>query len=188
MRHALHALIITCTLTLAGCGGSPTVRTTFLNSVDLANMTNHMATSFAQDDLISDRNQGDTPWVIAINRVTNHTNQVIPEREKWLYLARLRARLAQSHVAEARSLIWVIPPEQWSAVQEELGAPAAPPELRMSPTHQMTAEFYTLTSSSGAGRADTYHCAFSLFDLTTGAEIWRDAWEVKHWMEGRTYD
>jgi len=172
----------------SGCGGPPKARTTFLNSVDLINMTDQMAGSLAQHPVICARTMNDTPWIISINRVSNQTNQIIPEREKWLYIARLRTVLAQSSIGKERQLIWVMPPEQWAAVQDELADPGEPIELRMKPTHQLTADFYTLTNTSGAGRSDMYHCAYVLLDLTSGEELWRASWEVKRASEGKTYD
>lgn len=191
MRPHRYAPAIFLTLgaaTLAGCGGPPKPRTTFLQSVDLVAMTDQMSATFAQDNVISRRSADDQPWVISIDRVHNHTNQIIPDREKWLYIARLRALLAQSEIGKNRNIIWVMPPERWAAVQEELHDAHEPSELRLPPTHQLTADFYTLTTSTGAGRADTYHCAYVLFDLKTGEEVWRGDWEVKRAVTGRTYD
>jgi hypothetical protein len=165
---------------LCGCrGGPPSVQTTFLRSVDLIDMTAKMAQSFAGDAVIGSRKPDDQPWVISMYRVTNHTNQIIPDREKWLYLARLRTELAQSDIATRRSLIWIIPPERWHIVAEE---------LRMNPTHQLTAEFHALTNTSGRGRTDTYLCDYQLVDLRTGRIVWEDKWEVKRAIAGRTYD
>src|SRR5438034_9280043 len=96
-------------LVLAGCGGPPKPHTTFLRSVDLIDMTDRMAESFAHNDVISARTPNDQPWVISMYRVANYTNQIIPDREKWLYLARLRVLLAQSDLANQRHLIWIIP-------------------------------------------------------------------------------
>jgi hypothetical protein len=175
-------------LTLGGCGGPPRAHTTFLSSVDLVAMTDQMATSFAADDVIREREPSEEPWIISINRVANHTNQIIPDREKWLYIARLRSRLTQSEIARERSLVWVIPPDRWVMVAEELGESHEPRELRMTPTHQLTAEFFTLTNSTGAGRSDAYLCSFQLFNLDSGAIVWEDAWEVKRAVTGRTYD
>jgi hypothetical protein len=118
----------------------------------------------------------------------NHTNQIIPEREKWLYLARLRALLAQSQLSDERSLIWIIPPERWSIVAEELGASDEPHGLRMNPTHQLTAEFNALTITSAQGRSDTSVCSYQLIDLDRGTIVWEDAWEVKRAISGITYD
>ena len=190
-EHAFGLLTFAALLiTLGGCGGPPKARTTFLNSVDLVAMTDQMAASFAHDEVISQRSlEAESElWVISMNRIANHTNQIIPDREKWLYMARLRSLLAQSEIGRERNLVWVVPPEQWSAVQDELHEPFEPAELRMKPTHQLTAEFFALTNSAAMGRSDTYHCAYVLVDLESGTEVWRGAWEVKHWVEGRTYD
>jgi len=159
-------------------------------------MTGKMAASFTSDELIGERTTSDPAWVISFDRVVNHTNQIIPEREKWLYLARLRSLLAQSDVGRMRNLIWIIPPERWDMVAEELGVSKEPYGLRMNPTHLLTAEFTALTNTAGGGlkshspggRSDLYHCAYELVDLSTGLIVWEDRWEVKRWAPGITYD
>ncbi len=175
-------------LPLSGCGSAPKAQTTFLRSVDLVDMTDRMAESFAHNSIMTNRGQSDQAWIISINRVTNHTNQIIPDREKWLYIARLRAQLAQSNIARERSLVWIIPPECWPMVAEELGVAHEPYGLRMNPTHQLTAEFYALTNTSGQGRSDAYMCDYQLVDLASGQLVWEDKWEVKRAIAGRTYD
>ena len=128
-------------LATGGCLSAPEVRTTFLGSVDLIDMTDQMAMSFAQDPHLSQRTPEDAPWVVSVDRVTNHTNQIMPQREKWLYIGRLRAMLSQSDVASRYDLIWVIPPERWGMVAEELGVSEEPYGMRMDPTHLLSAEF-----------------------------------------------
>jgi hypothetical protein len=169
----------------AGCGRPPEARTTFLRSVDLVDMTDHMSQSFAADEVIGARGPGETAWIVSIDRVVNNTNQIIRDDEKWLYVARLRARLAQSDLARDRSIIWVMPPERWPAAPDEHGGPEAP---RLQPTHLLTAEFHALTTTSHLGRADTYVCSYQLLDLHTGTITWEDAWEVKYAASGLTYD
>lgn len=181
-RAALTALA----LLLSSCSASPKVHTTFLSSVDLIAMTDRMSASFARDEIIGERTSQSPPWVISIFRAQNFTNQIIPDREKWLYLARLRAQLQQSDVSRKRNIIWVIPPERWPIVQAELGD--APPELRMRPTHELTAEFSALTTTSGRGRSDAYFCEYQLLELATGRIVWSDHWEVKRSVSGKTYD
>ena len=131
-------------LATGGCMSAPIVRTTFLGSVDLVEMTDRMAESFASDPLFAGRTDADETWVISVYRVVNHTNQIVPDREKWLYIGRLRAQLAQTDVAERYRLVWVIPPERWSMVAEELGTSQEPFGLRMDPTHLLGAEFHAL--------------------------------------------
>jgi hypothetical protein len=187
-RSAAILCIFLLTLCSAGCGGAPNVHTTFLRSVDLVDMTDKMAQSFATDDVISSRQPNDPPWVISMYRVVNHTNQIIPDREKWLYLARLRALLAESDIAKTRNIIWIIPPERWPIVAEELGVAQEPYGLRMNPSHLLTAEFHALTNTSGRGRSDAYLCSYQLVDLKSSTLVWEGSWEVKRAAEGRTYD
>lgn len=168
---------------LFGCS-APAARTTFLGSVDLVDMTDRMAESFTGDPVIGRRTEASETWVVSLDRVVNHTNQIIPSREKWLYTTRLRARLAATRFARQRNIIWVVPPEQWPAAAEENRSA----ERRTPPTHLLAAEFQTLTRTSAAGRSDTYVCAFQLTDIQDGRLVWEDLWEVKYAMSGLTWD
>ena len=180
-------LFIVIMLMLAGCAHRPpAAQTTFLNAVDLQDMTDRMAMSFAEDPEIASRDSTSPPWIISINRMTNHTNEIIPNREKWLYVARLRALLGSTGLARNRNMVWIIPPERWADLQSELGS--APSELRLPPTHQMSAEFTSLTNTSRHGRSDAYLCEYRLVDLATGELIWTDFWEVKRAATGLTFD
>ncbi len=176
----LLAAVLAC-----GCS-APAPRTTFLSSVDLVDMTDRMAESFSADPLLGSRGGGEPSWIVSIHRVANHTNQIIPEREKWLYVGRLRGLLARSDAARRFNLIWIVPPERWALVAEELGPDGA--GARLDPTHLLAAEFHTLTRTSGSGRSDHYVCAFQLVDLTSGGLVWQDQWEVKRAASGLTYD
>lgn len=183
---ALQLLLTSLGLLMIGCSGPPKVRTPFLTSVDLREMSDRMAESFAGDEVIGSRTPSSERWVISMDRVVNHTNQIIPENERWLYLARLRSRLAQSDIAQRRNLVWIIPPERWPIVQPELGD--APPELRLAPTHLLTATFDALTRTGPRGRSDAYFCSYQLVDLQSGRMVWEDAWEVKRAVSGLTFD
>lgn len=173
---------------LVSCGPPPEARTTFLQSVDLIDMTDEMAQRFAADPAISSRMPDDDAWVISIDRMVNRTNQIIPDGEKWLYLNRLRALLAQSNIAQEKSLLWVIPPERWSIVRSEHPEAEEPYGLRLPPTHLLTATFLALTNTSAAGRTDTYHCGYELIELGSGSIVWEGSWEVKRATTGRTWD
>ena len=173
---------------LAGCGAPPTARTSFLTSLDLVDMTSRMAESLARDPIVTRRTPQDPEWVVSMYRVVNKTNQLIPDGQKWAYLGRLRAQLMQSNFSAAHAIVWVVPPERWPTIAEELRVSGEPPELRLRPTHQLTAEFSALTITSGAGRSDTYFCSFQLVALDTGQIVWEDGWETKRAVSGRTYD
>ena len=168
------AVVMMAVGTCAGCS-PPTTRTTFLESVDLVDMTDSMAESFAGDPVISRRTQASGRWVISIDQVANRTYQLMPSREKWLYTTRLRALLAESGFADGRNIVWVIPPEGWPAAQQELRPEDRDP--RLAPTHLLSAEFQTLTNTSARGRSDMYVCAFQLTELENGRLVWEDLWK-----------
>ena len=186
MRDARAPAIVFAMLVAVTCVGcsAPEVRTTFLGSVNLVDMTDHMADSFAANPVIGRRSEASETWVVSIDRVVNHTNQIIPVREKWLYVTRMRARLAGSDIARRRNIIWVVPPERWPAAAAELESE----HRRLPPTHLLAAEFQTLTRTSAAGRSDTYVCAFQLTDLENGRLVWEDLWEVKYAVRGLTWN
>lgn len=189
----MRAIAAACAAAIAvgiptGCAlDPPRVNTTFLRAVDLVEMTDRMAASLANDPLVRARGPESEPWVISLDRVVNRTNEVIPEREKWLYLARLRARLAETATSRERGLVWVIPPERWRAIAPVAG-PDLPPPPRRTPTHLLTAEFHALTNTWTTGRTDAYLNDYQLIDLRSGEIVWEDAWEVKRAIEGLTFD
>jgi hypothetical protein len=170
-----------------GCA-PPKVQTSFLRSVDLVEMTTRMSESFAATPAIAGRTAASPRWLISIDKVANNTNQIIPENEKWAYIGRLRAQLAQSRISDERNLVWIVPPERWPEIAHEIDASAEPRDLRTPPTHLLTATFSALTTTSGFGRTDAYLCAFQLVDLRDGVLVWEDAWEVKRGTAGRTWD
>ncbi len=188
----LRAMVIVVLAALAGplasCAAVPAAPpTTFLRSVDLVEMTDRMAESFASTNPVSERDASDERWVISIHRIANHTNQIIRDSEKWLYVERMRGLLAQSDVGTQRNIVWVYPAEHWSTIAERTDY-EQPPELRLEPTHRLTGTFHALTTTGAAGRTDTYHCSYELIDLDTGRVIWEDAFEVKRAVRGRTWD
>lgn len=182
-RTPALAVIVAC----AGACSPPQARTPFLRSVDLVDMTDHVAQSFAGDPAIGARDGRQEAWVVSIDKVVNHTNQIIPQREKWLYVSRLRAMLAVSEIGRRHAIVWVVPPEHHVAAGDlETGGPQGID--RLPPTHVLSAEFYTLTNTSRRGRSDMYLCSYQLTDLRDGRLVWEDAWEVKRAVSGVTYD
>lgn len=189
LKSAGPSLTLWCACAVTGCS-APRVNTPFLQSVDLVEMTDRMAESFAGSEVIASRPPDASPWVISIYRVVNHTNQIIPEREKWLYIGRLRAMLGRTDISKQHALIWIVPPERWPQIAEAMNADveAEPANMRMRPTHLLTAEFSALTNTSAAGRTDAYVCEYELLDLETSKIVWTDFWEVKRAVSGLTYD
>lgn len=183
----IFVLVVVVATVAASCA-PPKARTTFLTSVDLVDMTERMSASFAVTPAIADRARESPRWIISIDRVDNRTNQIIPENQKWAYVGRLRALLTASRISDQKNLVWIVPPERWATIQKELNMFGEPPDLRMPPTHLLTAQFSSLTTTSGAGRSDAYFCSYQLVELATGRLVWEDGWEVKREVMGVTYD
>lgn len=173
------AIVIACAslgAALTACA-APRAATTQLTSTDVVKMTDDMTLSLLADELIGQRSQTSTRWVISIDRVRNLTEHPMTVQQRWATMARLRARLAQTDFARQRNLVWILPPDLWQQYDRDTYAPTA---QRLLPTHSLHATFYSDTVTSLAGRSDAYLCLFTLTDLATGQIIWEDRFEVKY--------
>jgi len=171
MRTAILAIGLAACL---GCGG-PRVQTTRLQAADLVAMTDKMAASLARAEALSRRGPGSPTWWIAADRVVNKSNDIIPEREKELFIARLRALLNRSSLSGSRNLRFV---------REAALAGSGRP----TPTHALTATFDALTHADPKRRTDYYLCAFQLIDLRDETVVWEDAYEVKRTVVRSKFD
>jgi hypothetical protein len=166
--------VLAAALALVGCGG-PRVQTTRLTAVDLVAMTDKMAVSLMRERAVARRGADSTPWRIAADRVVNDTNDIIPEREKQLFLARLRALLNQSQALGRRNITFVR--------EVELSG-----EGRARPTHALTAMFEAITHADRRRRSDFYLCTFQLIDLGDETVVWEDRYEVKRSVARSRFD
>jgi len=164
---------------VAGCS-PPQVNTTRLDSVDLVAMTDRMATSLLNTPAIAQRAAASPRWVVTIYRVFNETNDYLPESERWAFVARLRARLAEAEALKKRNIDFVMPAGKAGF------ADAAGP--RATPTHALTATFHAHTVANRRIRSDTYICAYRLVDLKTDRLVWEDRYEVKYAVERNKFD
>ncbi len=175
--HTLSRILalVGLSIALGGCA-SPRIDTTRLTSTDIVKMTDEMTASLAGDEVIGERTENSDEWVVSIDRVRNLSEHPIPMRERWATMARLRSRLAQTDFARDRSIVWVLPPDLWQQYDAETYTSGT----RRLPTHSLHATFYSDTISSLDMRSDSYLCAFTLTDLSTGLVIWEDSFEVKY--------
>ncbi|QNN24784.1 hypothetical protein HED60_21735 [Planctomycetales bacterium ZRK34] len=157
---------------LAGCG-DPQINTTRLGSADLVTMTDQMTASLMSSDVIASRTTASAPWVITMDRVSNQSNDIIPEREKWAFMARLRSQLNNSQALSQRNIRFVLSKHAAEQVAERY-------DQRTTPTHALAATFYSVTEAGRAARSDTYLCAFQLLDLRDDHVMWEDRYEVKY--------
>jgi len=159
---------------LAGCS-APRVDNTRLGSADLAAMTDAMVQSMLADEALAGRATDAPAMVIVADRVSNRTNDIIPDGEKHLFTARLRALLNESAELRRRNMQFV--------QNRDVSGPQ-----RVSPTHALTATFYADTQAERQRRTDTYLCAFQLIDLTDDRVLWEDRYETKKTAVRGKYD
>ena len=171
----LAYLIIVIPLVAASCG-APRMNNTRLDSADLVAMTDQMAASLLAADVVASRTAGSPRWIISMDRVTNRTSDVIPRRELWAFMGRLRALLNQSPALRQRNIVFVLSPDQAQAIGERHAEAAG---TRAQPTHALSATFESLTQDTRSIRSDTYLCAYQLIDLHNDVVIWEDHYEVK---------
>ncbi|MBI1369582.1 MAG: hypothetical protein GC162_13120 [Planctomycetes bacterium] len=160
-----------CLLTLAACG-APQVNNTRLDAADLVAMSDQMTASLIASPAVVARTAASEPWIISMDRVSNQSNDIIPDREKWAFIARLRAQLSQSRALSERNLKFVLSYNTAGEVAERVGD-------RITPTHLLTATFYSATVANHQTRSDTYLCAFQLMSAKDDQILWEDKYEIK---------
>jgi hypothetical protein len=175
MRTA--TLLLTLGLFLGGPGCSaPEIHTTSLASTDLVSMTDLMTRSMLVSQEIATRNAQSPVWTVTLDRAINKTNSVIPQRELWAFMARLRTQLQQSPAMTQRNIRFVLSKETAEAVNA--AQPDAAPG-RGTPTHALAATFYSITSATNQARSDSYLCAYQLIDGASSQILWEDKYEIK---------
>jgi hypothetical protein len=161
-------------------------QTTQLDSYDMVAMTNKMAASILADGRVQAALAGG-PLKIVIKPVTNLTNDVIPDNEAELFVARLQGLLAKQP-ALADRFVWCINRADYEKLrkqelpEERLG----PSEDRVMPEYALYAEFLADTRVTQDARRDTYLCAYKLTRISgngAGAILWEDQYETSKAIE-----
>jgi hypothetical protein len=172
-------------VSLASCA-APRINTTMLSTDDYLVMTDRMARELAAHPVMRERTSASEPWVFSLDRVENRTEHLMSDSERWSTMARFRALLSQSLLANERNVRFVLPPEQWSRYAGEDWRSQANP--RVTPTHVLRAVFRTDTQSAMAYRTDAYLCEFQLTDLRSGEIVWSGAYQTKRAITRNSLD
>ncbi|MCA9292661.1 MAG: hypothetical protein KDA20_02475 [Phycisphaerales bacterium] len=167
-----------------GACATPRINTTMLDARDIVSMTDAMLESLARDPAIGQRPDSSAPWIVTLDRAENMTEHPMSENERWTAMARLRAKLAESSFAHEHALIFILPGEEWRRLEPAQAAAST----RLQPTHALRATFWSDTQSNRRQRTDAYLCTFRLSELTTGAILWEDAFELEHAIARNTLD
>ena len=181
-RTPRFSLMLLVCLAAAGCS-APRINTTRLGSIDLVNMTDQMTASLMQTPAVGLRSPASDPWRVTIDRVSNQTQDILPEGEKRAFIARLRAQLSQEPTLRQHQIHFIAPADQRQQTAE-LHTDA----VVIRPTHALTATFYSASHFGRAARSDAYLAAFQLLDLVTNQIVWEDRYEVKYAVERNKLD
>ncbi len=188
-------LAAACLLALLPMGGcNPESRSTRIQWADMLEVTDTMAQSLARSPFMTDRSPQSPPVVIVINKVQNLTTDIIPEREQWLLMARLRGLLSTNRLGAEKNIHFQIEPERWEMLrkagfQDDLGG-------KNPATHVMTAVFRSarrearsLADGGQVGMlSDFYYIEYSVLNLGDRHIDWTDRFEFKRQAQGLRID
>ena len=181
-RHGLRwgLCVALCLVGAAGVACETTAvnrdaKTTLLDSDDMVAMTNKMARSLiAEQRVTAAAAQG--PLKIVIRPVENLTNEILPDNQAELFVARLQGLLS-SQPELANKFVWVINRSDYAKLRAEVlpESKLGPSEDRIVPEYMLHAEFRSLTNVSRGRRSDTYLCQYKLTKISgggAGAVLW----------------
>ena len=168
----------------AGCETTAVNRdakTTQLDSYDMVAMTNQMAESIIADSRIHAA-WAVGPLKIVIKPVTNLTNDIIPDNQAEIFVARLQGLLAKQPQLADR-FVWCINRSDYEKLRaEEIpDAKLGPSEDRIIPEYALYAEFHADTRVTRSTRSYTYLCVYKLTRIsggTDGAILWEGSYET----------
>jgi hypothetical protein len=173
----------------AGCASANLPRTTRPTIEDYTEMAEAMAQSLAASDLLRHRTPQSEPWVFAIRKVENLSNEVMTESERWYVMARLQSSLPIQAMQQQKNIRFVIPAERRDQLRRY-------PELDMDPliaadrrpTHVINAVFYSVPRAVRRDRTDLYYCEFELLPMGDAVPVWVDRFEYKRVAYGHIWD
>lgn len=171
---------------LTGCANA-SPRTTRLTTRDLDEMATIVALNLRNSDWMTTRNEQSEPVVIAMEKVENLTDDIIPRGEQWAIMTKVRANASMVRVGREKAITFVMSKDAVLGAAER-GTMEGAEENRRNPTHEMSATMRNATRSVKDARTDVYLCEFRITALATGELKWLDTFEVKRQAFGLTFD
>jgi hypothetical protein len=170
LRYGLGAALC---LLAAACNTTAVnkdAKTSQLDSYDMVTMTNQMADSIIADARIHAA-WAAGPLKIVIKPVENLTNDIIPDNQGELFVARLQSLLSKQPGLRER-FVWCINRADYDKLRKEEipEAKLGPSEDRIIPEYALYAEFHADTRVTRSTRSDTYLCVYKLTRISNGRE------------------
>jgi len=163
----------------AGCTNAvESGHNTFLDSVDLQQMTDQMSRSIVADARVQAAIHGNGPLKVVVQPVVNNlTAEILPRGQAEGFTSRVRALLSEKQPA---SFTWILNRDDFYDLRKkELDAPLGPSPDAINPEYALTAVFTSLTHENSQGRSDFYVCSYELSNLQTRAVLWTDSYKVR---------
>jgi hypothetical protein len=173
-------------LLLGGCS-SVGPRTTRLTTRDLDDMATVVALNLRNSEWMAERGEASERVVIAMEKVENLTDDVIPRGEQWAIMAKVRGNADMVRVGREKAIVFVMSKDAVLGALER-GTMDDAMEQRTQPTHEMSATLRNATRSAKDARTDVYVCEFRITSLATREVKWLDTFEVKRQAFGLTFD
>lgn len=171
---------------LTGCA-SAAPRTTRLTTRDLNDMATLVALNLRNSEWMTARSEQSEPVIIAMEKVENLTDDIIPRGEQWAIMTKVRANADMVRVGREKAITFVMSKDAVLGAAER-GTMDGAEQSRVNPTHEMSATMRNATRSVKDARTDVYLCEFRITSLTTGELKWLDTFEVKRQAFGLTFD
>lgn len=183
MRGIL-ALVVLVLMTACAAPGRQSTR---LTADDLEATTTEIAARLGASAFMASRGPESPRMVVAVQKVENLTSDLIPEREQWWMIQRVRDSAPLLALSRQRNIRFVIPVEH---LREGEARGTLPENFASSraPTHEMTATFRSATRAAAMARTEVYVVDYRITDLGTGELVFNETFSFKRQAMGRSYD
>jgi hypothetical protein len=175
----LRTILLCLPLLLASCTNAvQSGHNTALDSIDLVQMTDDMASKIVASPAVQEVMQREGSLRVVVEPVENRmTAEVLPRGPAEAFTGRVRALLSQR---VPKGFIFVMNREAYDRLRRrELDYDLGPSPEAISPQYALVARFSSLTTEDSKRRSAYYLCVYELTDLEHRTVLWSDKYEVK---------
>lgn len=186
MRTICATLVLgvaACGMIPAGCASAP--KSSRLSVDDIEFTAKELAAKLADSRLLRERTAESPRMVVAIDKVENLSNDLIPESDQWYMMVRVRNSQSMESLRRLRNIVFVVPAEKARSGVTEFDREFT---SGRRPTHVMSATYTSAVRTAGKDRTDAYMCELRMTDIDTREVVFADSVEFKKVAFGKAYD
>ncbi len=180
-----------CIAGFAACvAGCQTPRSTRLNVDDFEFMATGIADALRGSmvqGFLAERGPGSPEMVVAIQRVTDYSHDMLSDGEKWYLMAKVRDALDHS-LRTRKNIVFVIPADKIRDARKMGEIDDQNAFSSRAPTHVMDGTIRAVVRTTARDRTDAYLLDCELTALAGGEVVWSAQVEFKRWARGRAWD